>query len=179
MYWNIKSCRNWWTFGEIFKRWCKYSLTKAIAEIHNTSIFWEIFKSDCKIAKLKPLHNKGSRINTENFRHISLLPLILKVIEKILYNQVDHFLFQNNILYNYQSRFWKNHSTNFCLSFLNDKILKSFDKGLYTGMIIIDLQKIFNTINYENLCNLHAIDFSEKTIAWFKTYLWDRAFKLT
>ena len=88
-------------------------------------------------------------------------------------------LLQNTILCDYQSGFWKNHSIDLCLSFLNDKILKGFDKGLFTGMILIDLQKAFNTINHEiPLGKLHAIGFSEKTVAWFKSYLLDRAFKV-
>ena len=112
-------------------------------------------------------------------RPISLLPLISKVIERIVYDQGDHFLLQNNILYDYQSRFRKNHSTHLCLSFLNDKIPKGFDKGLFTGMILIDLQKAFDKINHEVLLGkLHAIGFFEKTVAWFKSYLSDRAFKV-
>ena len=144
-------------------------LAKPIAKIYNISISSGLFSSDCKIAKLKPLYKKGSKTNPENFRPISLLPLISKVIERIVYDQVDNFLLQNNILYNYQSGFRKNHSTNLCLSFLNDKILKGFDKGLFMGMILI----VFETINHEILLgNLHAIGFSEKT------YLSDQAFKV-
>ena len=74
-----------------------------------------------------------------------------KVLERIVYDQVDNFLPQNNVLYNYQSGFRKNHSTDFCLSFLNDKILKGFDEGLFKGMILIDLQKAFDTINHQIL----------------------------
>ena len=58
-------------------------------------------------------------------------------------------------------------------------MLKDFDKGLFTGMTLIDLQKTFDTINYEILLGkLHAIGFSEKTIAWFKSYFSDGAFKV-
>ena len=125
------------------------------------------------------MYKKGSKTNPENFRPISLLPLISKVIERIVYDQVDNFLLQNNILYSCHSGFRKNHSTNLCLSFLNDKILKGFDKELFTGVILIDLQKAFDTINHEILLGkLHAIGFSEKTVAWFKSYLSDRAFKV-
>ena len=82
-------------------------------------------------------------------------------------------------MYNYQSGFGKHHSTDLCLSFLNDKILKSFDKGLFTGKILIVLQKGFNTINHEILLGkLHAIGFSKKALAWFKSYLSDRSFKV-
>ena len=109
-------------------------LAKPIAKICNISISPGLFPSDCKIAKLKPLYKKGSKTNPENFRPISLLPLISKVIEKIVYDQVDNFLLQNNILYNYQSGFRKNHSTNLYLPFLNEKIKPSpiYVNGLST-----------------------------------------------
>ena len=156
-------------------------LAKPTAKICKISISSGLFPSDCKIAKLKPLNIKGSKskTNPENFRPSSLLPLISKVIERTAYNQVDNFLLQDNILDNYQSGFRKNHSTDLCLSFLNDKMLKAFDKGLFTEMILIDLQKAFDTINDKILLGkLHAIGFSDKTIAWFKSNLSDRAFRL-
>ena len=125
------------------------------------------------------MHKKGSKTSPGHFRPIALLRLTSKVIERIVYDQVDNFLLQNNVLYNYQSGLRKNHSTNLCLSFLNDKILKGFDKGFFMGMILIDLQKAFDTISHEILLGkLHAIGFSEKTVAWFKSYLSGRAFKV-
>ena len=58
-------------------------------------------------------------------------------------------------------------------------MLKDFNKGLFTGMILIDLQKTFDTINHEIfLGKLHAIGFSVKTVTWFKSYLSDRTFKV-
>ena len=57
-------------------------LTKTIAEIRNSFISSGLFQSDCKIAKSKSLYKKGFKTNPENVRPISLLPLILKVIEK-------------------------------------------------------------------------------------------------
>ena len=70
---------------------CKYS-GKIIAKICNISTSSGLFPSDCDIAKLKPLYKKGSKTNPENFRPISLLPLISKVIERIVYDQVHNFL---------------------------------------------------------------------------------------
>ena len=80
-------------------------------------------------------------------------------------------------IYNYQSGFRGNHSTNLFLSFLTDKILKGFDDGLLTGMILTDLQKAFNTMDYGILLQkLKAIRFSESTIKLFKSYLSERIF---
>ena len=70
----------------------------------------------------------------------------------MVHDQTKGFLTNNNILYKFQSGFRGNHSTNECLSYLNDKILKGFDEGLLTGMILIDLQKAFDTIDHGVLC---------------------------
>ena len=76
-----------------------------------------------------------------------MLSLISKVIEKVIHNQNSVFLNSRNLLLNYQSGFRKNHSTDFCVFFLNEKILEGFDKGLMTSMILIDLQKALDTID--------------------------------
>ena len=66
---------------------------------------------------------------------------------------------------NYQSSFQGNHSTNLCLSFLTDKVLRRLDKGLLTGMILIDLQKAFDTTDHQILLQkLKVIKFSKSTI---------------
>ena len=61
-------------------------LVKPKAKIFNISISSGLFPSNCKIAKLKPFYKKGSKTNPENFRPISLLPLISKIIERIVYD---------------------------------------------------------------------------------------------
>ena len=106
-----------------------------------------------------------------------MLPSISKIIERVIHDQTNTFLSDEDILYNYQSGFRGNHSTNLCLSFLTDKILKGFDEGLLTGMILIDLQKAFDTIDHEILLQkLKVIKFSETTINWFKSYISKRIF---
>ena len=92
-------------------------------------------------------------------------------MERAIHDQTNAFL------NNYQAGFRTNHSTNLCLSFLTEKILKGFDEGLLTGMILIDLQKAFDTINHEILVKkLKAMGFSEGCITWFKLYLSENHF---
>ena len=95
---------------------------------------------------VKPIYEKGFLTKASNYRSISLLPLILKVIEKVIHDQTRAFFNSKSLVCNYQSGSQKNHSTGFCISFLNDKILKGFDPGP-TGMILINLQKVCDTIN--------------------------------
>ena len=152
-------------------------LVKPLIEICNLSITSRTFPNACKVAKFRPIFKKGKKTDPSNYRPISLLPLISKVLERVIHDQTNAFLKGNNLLYNYQSGFRTNHSTNLCLSFLTDKILKGFDEGLLTGMILIDLQKAFDTINHEILFKkLKAMGFSEGCITWFQSYLSERIF---
>ena len=115
-------------------------------------------------------------MDPSNYRPISLLPLISKILEKTVHDQMIEYLDQYSILYKYQSGFGTKHSTDFCLSYLNDKILKGFDNGLFTGMILIDPQQAFDTINHNILLEkLEAIGFCDDTVNWFHSYLTDRA----
>ena len=126
------------------------------------------FPDSCKIAKLKPIYKKGSLTEASNYRPISLLLLISKVIEKVIHDQTSAFLISRKLLCNYQSGLHKNHSTDYCLSFLNDKVLQGFDQGLMTGMALIDLQKAFDTIDHDILLQkLYAIGFSKHSVNWF------------
>ena len=63
--------------------------------------------------------------------------------------QSQDYLNENNILYQYQSGLRTKHSTDTCLSLLNDMILTGIDNGMLTGMILIDLKKAFDTIDQE------------------------------
>ena len=82
---------------------------------------------------------------------MSLLPVNSKIIDKVVHYQKNAFLSDENILCNYKSGYRANHSINLCLSFLTDKILKVFDEGLFIGMILINLQKAFDTVYHEIL----------------------------
>ena len=64
-------------------------------------------------------------------------------MEKVIHNQTQLFLGNNNILYKYQSGFRKYYSTDTFLSYLNDKVQIGFEQGWMTGMILIDFQKAF------------------------------------
>ena len=152
-------------------------LADPITKLCNLSIILSKFPKECKIAKLKPLYKKGSKLEAKNYRPISLLPLVSKIFEKIIHTQTQHFLDVNKILYKFQSGFRQNHSTDTSLSYLNDRILGGLDEGLFTGMILIDLQKAFDTIDHDIfLKKAKCMGFSESAIKWYKSYLEDRYF---
>ena len=148
-------------------------LASPITDLVNLSISLSLFPDDCKIAKLKPLYKKEAKTKQKNYRPISLLPLLSKIIERIIHNQTQEFLDKNNILYKYQSGFRKHHSTDTCLSYLTDKVKIGFEEG----MVLIDLQKAFDTIDHSILLEkMSCLGFAGKTIAWYKSYLTNRSF---
>ena len=152
-------------------------LAKPISELCNLSMALGSFPDACKIAKVKPLFKKGSKTDPSNYRPISLLPLLSKVFERVVLDQTEEFFSLNKVLYDYQSSVRKNHSTDVYLSFLNDKILKGFDDGLVISMILINLQKAFDTINHDILFKeINIIGFSDHTVKWFQSYLPNRKF---
>ena len=141
-------------------------LSRSLSEIFNLSIIsHRVFPDAFEVAKLKPNYKKGKQTDVSNYRPFSLLPVISEVIERIVHDQTNKLLPENNILYNFESAFRPNYSTNLCLAHLTDKILKEFHKGLPTGMILIYLQKAFDTINYEVLLQkLKAVRFLEQSV---------------
>ena len=95
------------------------------------------------------------------------------------------------IIYFVHISVWFQSKTDLSLSYLNDKILKGFDNGLLTGMILIDLQKRFDTIDhnavYDTVSCFHnilleklkAISFCDDTLSWLHSDLTDRAFLIS
>ena len=88
--------------------------------------------------------------------------MISKIIEKVIHDQTQAFLDENKMLHRFQSGFRKNFSTDSCLSYLNNKIATGFESGLYTGMILTDLQKAFDAINHEIL--ISEMEYSKDVI---------------
>ena len=150
-----------------------------ITQICNLSIKFSHFSKDCKVAKLKPLCKKDTKTDPKNYRPISLLLIFSKIIEKVIHDQTMNYSTENNVIYRYQSGFLKNHSTCTSLAYLTDEILTGFDSGLLTGMIRIDLQNVFDTINHDILLKkMSAFRFSNRSINWFQSYLSNRSFRV-
>ena len=101
---------------------------------------------------------------------VSVLSVVSKILEKAVYVQLEGYLVNNNLLYEFQSGFRSKFSTDTCLSYSTDFIKHETSKGLYTGMIMLDLQKAFDTVDHLILCEkLRALGVG--TVDWFMSYL--------
>ena len=92
-----------------------------------------------------------------------------------MYDQLEKYLKDESLLYEFQSGFRPSFSTDTCLIHLSDYIRKEWDKGNYTGMVVLDLQKAFDTVNHTILLGkLRAVGLAESSIKWFDSYVTGR-----
>ena len=153
-------------------------MKKLITYLVNLSITSGIVPHDKKIAKVCPIFKKNSRLETGNYRPVSILVVISRILEKSVYIQFEKYLVDNKLLYNFQSGFRAAHSTDTCLIHLLDHIKTQSSKELYTGMIMLDLQKAFDTVNHYILCS-KLQTMAVKSTKWFESYLTDRKQKVS
>ena len=116
-----------------------------------------------------PLYKKGDKNSEGNYRPVSILPVISKIFEKVVYNQTNEYLQAKNILYHNQSGFREGYSTDTALIGLSEYINTNMDEGKYTGLILLDLQKAFDTVNHGIL--LSSIGMNTNATEWFNSYL--------
>ena len=136
------------------------------------SISHYISRPYLKLLKKQGLFPSMKRGEVGNYRPVSILPVVSKIFERIVYDQLSKHLDKHNILYKYQSGFRRSHSTETALIDLSDRIKFSMDKGLYTGMVMIDLQKAFDTVNHAIMSDkLGAVGCDDGSVNWFNSYL--------
>ena len=120
----------------------------------NQSLTSGVFPSSLKIAKVIPLYkNKGESTDFGNYRPISLLNVISKIFERVVYNQVYAYFIKHNLFYSSQYGFRTQHSTEDAAIELVDQIYKAFEDNPTDEVlaIFLDLSKAFDTIDHEIL----------------------------
>ena len=147
----------------------------SLLKIVNISLLQGRFPKSLKIAKINPIHKGGQKSDPSNYRPISVLPILSKVIEKHVTNHLFAYLNKYKILHKSQSSFRKNHSCNTALISLLDKWLKSIDKGEIIGAVFFDLRKAFDVVDHEILLRkLLSHKFDNRSLKWMQSYLSDR-----
>ena len=117
-------------------------LTTLIKQVFNTGIF----PDKLKLARVIPLHKKGNPSLLNNYRPISLLPVISKVIEKIISNQLRSYFESKKLFYENQYGFRSDHSTEYATLELIDRIISKMDNDEIPFSVFLDLSKAFDTI---------------------------------
>ena len=119
--------------------------------IFNKSLVTGVFPEDMKLAIVKPLYKAKSKFEICNYRPISLLPVISKILEKIVQLRLTKFLKKHNVLYGGQYGFRKQRSTTDAILDLTGNILYGFNKKMYTIGVFLDMSKAFDSIKHGRL----------------------------
>ncbi len=149
------------------------ALLPALTHIINTSLLTGIFPTAFKQARVTPLLKKPT-LNTsllENYRPVSLLPFIAKILELVVFNQVSLFLSQNNKLDANQSGFRSGHSTETVLLSVTEALQIAKADFKSSVLILLDLSAAFGTLS--------SLDITWIPLHWFKSYLTGRSFEVT
>ena len=120
-----------------------------------------------------PIFKNKSPEQYTNYRPISLLPSMSKILEKIVHKRLYNFLDMQNLLYNNQYGFRPKHSTIQAITQLSAEILESLDRKKYTTSVFLDLSKAFDTINHNTLLKkLEHYGIRGVALEWFRNYIY-------
>ena len=134
-----------------------------LSDLINSSFPTGTFPTKLKVSKVNPLHKKGSHLDPNNYRPISLLSVFSKIYEKVLYARLYKFLENSQLFYSKQFGFRSNHSTNYVLTNITETIKNSVDNGKSGCSTFFGLKKAFDTVSHDILLDDTNIYFdSEK-----------------
>ena len=150
-------------------------IIKPLTLLINQVLNMGTFPDKLKIAKVIPIFKKGDPSLFENYRPISLLPAISKVLEKIIALQLSSYFEKNKLLFDNQYGFRPKHSTEHAALELIDRITNKMDTNEIHLNIFLDLSKAFDTIDHSILLNkLKYYGLKGPTLNLFQSYLSNR-----
>ena len=149
----------------------KYPLCK----LFNLSLETSTFPSDWKNANVTPVFKKNSPSDFTNYRPISLISVIGKVMERCVYKHIYNYLLENNIISTHQSGFTQGDSAINQLLNITNEFGRALDQGKEIRVIFCDISKAFDRVWHRGLLRkLESIGIKGSLLKWVQNYLLDR-----
>ena len=131
-----------------------------------------VFPSAWKIARICPIPKTKEAKCNDDYRPISILPVLSKVYERLVLRQMAAFLYKDNSIFKDSvSAYRKGHTTTSVLLAIKDDILRAMRRGEVTTAVLADYSKAFDTVDYGVLLKkLHRLGFSKSYLSWLSSY---------
>ena len=156
-------------------KFIKNAILGPLTLLINQSICCGMFPDKFKIAKVIPLFKKNENYLLENYRPISVLPSMSKVLERIMHSQLSAYFSEHKLLYDHQYGFRKSHSTEYAALEFIDRVISCMDRNGTPLSIFIDLSKAFDTIDHKILLfKLRYYGITGKSFSLIENYLTNR-----
>ena len=126
-------------------------IVPSLTDIINLSIWYGYFPDQWKVSKGLPLYKEDIKSDPNNYRPISILPVVSKIIEKVIFKQLYEYLTHNNLLTVSQHGFRPMHSTLTALLEATNNWYLNIDDGLINSVLFLDLKKAFDTVDHSIL----------------------------
>lgn len=154
-------------------------LLPTITKIVNLSLKEALVPESLKTAVVTPLLKKANLDPNvlKNYRPVSNLSFLSKIIEKVVASRINKFLDDNNLRDPTQSAYRRFYSTETVLLRLQNDICRAADCKKMTALVLLDLSAAFDTLNHNILlsCLRHRFGFTGLAIKWITSYLSDRS----
>ena len=151
---------------------------KPLLNIINSSLSLGHVPKPFKLAVIKPLIKKPQLDPSElaNYRPISNLPFMSKILEKVVSAQLCSYLQKNDLYEEFQSGFRPHHSTETALVKITNDLLLASDQGCISLLVLLDLSAAFDTIDHDILIDRlqNYTGIQGQALRWFRSYLSDR-----
>ena len=158
--------------GRILKE-CSKEISPSLTALFNLSLRTGLVPLLWKSANVTPVFKKGEKSNCKNYRPISLLCIVSKVLERTILNQIKKQIIPQ--ISKFQHGFLFGKSTETQLLTVYDQISKVLDNSGQTDIIYLDLSKAFDSVPHHLLCHkLKAFGFHGRLLSWFSSYVNER-----
>lgn len=154
---------------------CCNELTGILTHLINMSFSQGIFPGKLKLSLIKPLFKKGDKCDINNYRPITLIPILSKIFEKCMFKRLTDFCNKFHIVSDQQFGFQKNKSTTLAIFSLMQAILSNINNNYITTGLFFDLSKAFDLVSHDILLQkLEAVGIRGPALQWLSSYLSNR-----
>ena len=151
------------------------AISETLSNIYNENFALGVFPDHMKLSMITPIFKGGSKLDFLNYRPISVLPIISKVLKKLMFTRLTKYLDKNKIIYEHQFGSQRNRSTTLAVLDLSARITKALDSGNYAANVFLNFAKAFDTVNHQILLSkLEKYSIRGPAKDWFESCLKNR-----